>query len=849
MNLTLDPVWPWSRLWDVLLAVPVAERVLALLAAAMAGALVGLWLTGAKVRRTTALLPALFTVAAMVLFARHAFGPALADARALVGDVGAYPLAVLLVVGLVLLLLAAPVLLGLAAGSYLGVPRGATTNVSSRKRFVVLALRLLAFVLVFVALARPAFAWTERAEARSLVLLALDASRSMTITDEDDGSRWKHVLAQLEACRPVLDRLRDEGVDVRMVRFGDAVADFDPARPGEADGARTDFAGMLHDLFEGRDPRLPPRALLVVSDGADNGQGTMQQAERWRAAALPVHTFAVGKPNTTSKQDDVAITAVGTSPQPFVAMKAKLTVEVTIDARGYENRMAKVRLFLEDRDSGKDVQVLERNERLRLTTGNKVVMECDAPDRAGEYKVKVRVETDPPDRIPANNVIETFVTVAKEGVSVLLVDRSRPEAVSIYDALASARVQVTPVWWRGRAGGRNLLKLDSQKYDAIILGDVTPGDLEQMEAGALEKIEQQLARGTGLLMTGGYRALGPEWKGTKLGPALPIDLTEQRQDDRETEMVPTADGLRDAGFLLRLDEAADPTTAWAKLNRRKLKGRTRLKVREPALGTEKVLATTPDREPLLIGGLYARPGEKDKTAVARVLVFGGDTTHTWMRDEESQRLFARFWKQTALWLGRQEELEGGVWVRPDAATRRIPVRSDLTFQAGIRGKGGSEVTDVVLEAEVVAPGGARTPVPLSRSTSEVRGVFAGTRSPGVYRVVARGHGMDGGAKIEGEASARVIVYEEDVEMLRAAADEELLKKLATWGGGEAYRVEELKDVLARLAEQPQARDETRRHLSPDWRTTARSGFLTGFVLVFCAVACLEWGLRRLWGMV
>jgi hypothetical protein len=95
----------------------------------------------------------------------------------------------------------------------------------------------------------------------------------------------------------------------------------------------------------------------------------------------------------------------------------------------------------------------------------------------------------------------------------------------------------------------------------------------------------------------------------------------------------------------------------------------------------------------------------------------------------------------------------------------------------------------------------------------------------------------------------VIVFDEDLELTRVAADPEYLKKLATAGGGEANRVEALKDVLQRLAAQPGATDVARQRHAPDWRTTARSGFLTGFVLLFCAVACLEWGLRRWWGMV
>jgi hypothetical protein len=86
-------------------------------------------------------------------------------------------------------------------------------------------------------------------------------------------------------------------------------------------------------------------------------------------------------------------------------------------------------------------------------------------------------------------------------------------------------------------------------------------------------------------------------------------------------------------------------------------------------------------------------------------------------------------------------------------------------------------------------------------------------------------------------------------LAKPAADPEFLKKLATGGGGEALRVEQLPDYLSRLAEQPLDAGKPKLELRPDWRTTGRSGFLVAFFVLFSAVVSLEWGLRRYWGMV
>ena len=64
----------------------------------------------------------------------------------------------------------------------------------------------------------------------------------------------------------------------------------------------------------------------------------------------------------------------------------------------------------------------------------------------------------------------------------------------------------------------------------------------------------------------------------------------------------------------------------------------------------------------------------------RVLAFAGDTTYRWRtlglpEKQTGVEAHARFWKQTMLWLARQEEGEGFVWVKPDL--RRLPAGSGL----------------------------------------------------------------------------------------------------------------------------------------------------------------------------
>ena len=80
--------------------------------------------------------------------------------------------------------------------------------------------------------------------------------------------------------------------------------------------------------------------------------------------------------------------------------------------------------------------------------------------------------------------------------------------------------------------------------------------------------------------------------------------------------------------------------------------------------------------------------------------------------------------------------------------------------------------------------------------------------------------MDG-AEVTGEATARFLVYRDDTELLRQAADHDFLTKLATAGGGKFYRADELPKFLRELAERPSAAGRRSR------RTTRTGGGTTG----------------------
>jgi uncharacterized membrane protein len=834
MTVVVDPLWPWSYLGPFLAAVTSDVALAVLLSGLVAFALPILWHLQPHGISSRQLVRFGGAMLAMLLgwVAVHTWGFTSAPAGRLHG---------LAMAALVVLPAA---LLGLTVATYLASPAA-----MRRRTIIVLALRLLAFLLAGMAILRPSLASAERNAQRALLLIVGDYSGSMTIQDESNHlSRWDLLLRTLRESAPELDQLREEQqVDVRFFKFAGDAVEFQPDDPGTADGKRTDTGNMLRALYEQREGQRPPRALLLLSDGADNGNGrppALVEAARWRGLPCPIHTFACGNPTTADRQNDVAITSVATEPA-LVPSKGKLTVKLGIDAPGFENSTVRVRLFLDNEE------VLARNEVLPLTSGNAIKLETSAPAKSGE--VKLRVQVDDPKRkdeapsgdlFPLNNKIETYITVTKEGVSVLLVDKQRAmEPQFICDALTKdPRIRVTPVWLRGGssvdANSGDLFHFDRQPYDVIILGDVTAEQMKAVSPQSLEAIDRLVSHGAGFLMLGGYSSFGnSDWQGTPIEKMLPLELPASRgQIDENRKMVPTPDGLRRFAYLLRLTDEDKPEKAWEGLP--DLEGISRL--HKSTKGLETILAESNRGEPILITQNYGD---------GRVLAFAGDTTHRWVVNPQKQQMHGRFWRQMVLWLAKQENAEGTVWLKPD--TRRLPLRGELGFAVGVRSRSGANLKDGTYTVEVTGPDGVKTPVPTARTNTEDRGTFVKTDVPGEYLLTVHGKAKDpsSGEVIDGDASAHFIVYDEDIEMTRRAADHDFLKKLASAGGGDFHRVEELPAFLRRLQSENLARHKPKLQLRPDWRTTGRSSFLMLFFVLFVTTLSVEWLLRRRWGMV
>jgi hypothetical protein len=802
--------------------------------------------------------------------------------------------------GYVVLAVCAAALVGLTLWTYLGNPQTTT-----RRLFVLIALRLLALVIAVLTALRPALAVTDQPRVKSTIVIVLDASESMAVTDESDKLSRSEVMRRvMEKCAPLLKQLEDEQqVTVHLYHFADAfnadreqykpqvdgkdVAINDWIKSRKPDGKRTDFGLMLQELYKRYQGETNPlRALIVVSDGGNNvnAPDPTAQAMKWRGLGCPIYCFMVGRTDTKTDQKDIAFTSIAADPSP-VPVKADLTVRGTLNASGLEGSNVKVRLTLSKRNPStkkwEELSDATRTEDFRLfkPVGNEIEITTKAPEKPGQVRVTLEIVEGPAeDRIQGNNKISTFVSVIKEGVRLLVIDRLRPELKFLRYALATDKrfdfVELVRQTDEPPAGGAQKLDVLNEAYDVILLGDVSPARLKAIDKDLEANIAKLVReKGVGLIMTGGIDSFGGTpgeegggWKGSPLADLLPTEVPgKTAQADGSTEIKPLPGALRE--YIMKLDpDAARTQQTWARLGE---SAATRLGgftvVGRPKQGAtvyatgKRVDAVGAPELPLLVGHTVGNN--------ARVLAFGADQTWKWVNlggeegaidPDEGSKIHARFWKQVVLWLAHQDEVEEGtVWVKPEVS--RLAVNGKNHFPMGVKDKHGDDIPSPKMRYQVLKEGQDPDEKKAKPAERGDKGKPVGNfeaKEPGEYRVVVWGEGKDPeGGEVRGDAEAWFDVYPEvSDELLRPAARDDFLLGLETTANGTAPEVARKADKLPtflqdELIAKPLKQTNVRPKLHPDWRRNGNSWFLPLVLVIFVAVLGLEWGLRRVWGLV
>ena len=610
-------------------------------------------------------------------------------------------------VGLLLLILA--VLLYLVFRLY----RHELRVVPRRFALLLLGLRLALVLSLFVVTSmKPALARTVSETVPSKVLIAVDRSDSMGVTDQQRSAAEKAELARGLKFNPaevdgltrhqVVGRvLSPDGANLLkaisdkhlldVIQFtqatGELPREWDKLRPildelnaKPGGNAFTDLKQPLVRAIEkGGTGEGKLLGVVVLTDGQHNwGVSPLNKARELGQRGVPVYFVGIG---AKDPPPDLAVLSAKATP-PTVFKNAYTTVEARVLVNNLPAGKVRVTLTYPDRPDGKKRDPLVEEIAHDGTSGPRLVTFVAKMEQPGTETLTVTAEHVPDDpndprkdTRPENNTRPVVVNVSPDKAKVLLVDGEiRWEFHYLHTALVREETMETTsvVFDQPRLpnlpeeGARKMglpdLRLPKDPealmaYDCIILGDVAPDQFGRAEREQLEKYVSE--RGGTLVLLAGKRSMPMEYlaDGEPLAKMLPISNPKVVKSDAGFRVSLTGEGQQ-TGFLRMDPNPGLSLETWGNLPPQywAISGRAK----DGAVTLASVPQANAPRDPEA-----ARDVERNNALIVRqnfgfgkVVYVGIDSTWRW-RFKKGDTYNHRFWSQVIRWAASDRALVAG----------------------------------------------------------------------------------------------------------------------------------------------------------------------------------------------
>lgn len=270
-------------------------------------------------------------------------------------------------------------------------------------------LRAVAYGLVLGMLLNPALLIQKVLQILPPLVVMVDTSGSMALSDPGKPSRLQQVRDYLRSgASPALAAL-EQHYQVKLYQFDDTVRALPTARLADVQmgGRSTDILGALTTVLE-EHRATPPVGVLLFSDGAHHGSDT--GLGHLRQAGVRAVTVGVGTPATYR---DMRIASVHAPTLAFVHYPTE--INATVQAWGYRGVSIPV--------------VLKRAGRVVATKtvpatadvfAQQVQFEIE-PEEVGEFTYTVSVAAHLGEALTDNNHMDFPISVARDKIRVLLV--------------------------------------------------------------------------------------------------------------------------------------------------------------------------------------------------------------------------------------------------------------------------------------------------------------------------------------------------------------------------------------------------------------------------------------------
>lgn len=611
--------------------------------------------------------------------------------------------------------------------------------VSRRTGLTLLAMRVLAALALVAALFEPIAERSFRETLRGRVILGVDVSESMATADRARSPENREQLRRTLDLSPteapeslprreVARRLlkgrwltqveNDHTVDTfgfaRETAPGTPASLSEmllrPVKPDDTSGMMTDWEPVLDEALKER-AGAPVLGVVLITDGRRNAPPVANPAvERLKERGIPVFPVLIG---STTPPRDAAIAAIRAPDTIDKGQLAKVDVTVKVDgvAPGTE-----IPVMLE-RSGGSP---LRKTVRAQPDGGRPVVTFRVPCETAGEQALAVAIGPVDGDARPDNDRRTFKIVVTDDKAKILLVDsEARWEFQYLRNALArDPRVTVDAILFHqpataALAGTSYPSSLPSRSedskrpdplnaYDAIIVGDVGPDDMNVEAWTRLEKYASE--RGGTLVLSAGPRAWPSDLAQNEIVrklvpvqdphvvPTDPAAIDPARPSlPAGVAILPTAAAA--AGpwpMLVFADEPDRSQSVWAGLPR----------LPWLMVGKPKPSAT------VLVTAATPASREDEATVVAampyglgKVLWVGTDGTWRW-RFRVGDAYHHRFWGQVAQWSTRGKLTAGNRLVQFGPVPPRVPEDESAVIRARFADDAAGVVPDLLVAARI-----------------------------------------------------------------------------------------------------------------------------------------------------
>ncbi|MCE2402593.1 hypothetical protein J4G08_17140 [Candidatus Poribacteria bacterium] len=677
-------------------------------------------------------------------------------------------------------------------------------------RGFLIVLRTIVLCFLAFCLLKPLLTIYQNNPDDSYLLVMVDRSKSMQITDSDDGeSRLNRTNQLLFGENPedgggLIDKLNANKFKVRLFGFDTEAKRIENEPLPSAKGENTNIPNAINEALEDLQG-IPLSGIVLCTDGVDrSGTNITKFVMQVRERKAPIHTVGIGSEKGVPDIELVKVDTPRTAEEDF-------PVEISATVRRTGNAQKKVTIqLIENGRILETVPVSFKSDTTRVPLRF-------TPRQPGTQKYEVHVLTEADEAIPQNNTKTFILKVAPtKRVKILFVSRPYSGFKFIKRALQddpnivlTDRYKTSEQSFGGTQGGADedfKFYPDSKdvlfNFDAIIFGNVSASEFTRTQ---LENtVEFVRTRGGGFLMLGGTFSIGSSevtdsYLNTPIAELLPVEL-ELGTPPPPVSTLPPSQMPRAEGFKLQLttEGKSDPLMELAGNSAENLQRWNKMselfgysKVKRAKAGAT-VLAEHPSErnefgKRILIATHNFNAG--------RVMVFTPNNSAPWqlgMPSEDDSN--ERFWRQMAKWLTTAPKAA----LKLDIAKTEYTLKEPVVIEVTAMDKTFELTNKAKLRAIIVDETGTRTELPLEQVLGK-DGLYTARFIPGrfgEYTVTATGT-LNG--ENLGKQQALFEVKPSYAEFSDAALNVSLLTNLADRSGGKYYPIEEADQLVNQIS--------------------------------------------------